>query len=68
MNLSSVKAVTDSVIADNGLGEVSTDEYVSLPRELLRRSIEISQIEQQRHKGNYQNGYDDLIAPIWEAL
>lgn len=58
-DLKRVSKITDSLIDDNELGEVSTTEYAALSRELMKKMIEVFQVEQQRMVGNYQNGYDD---------
>lgn len=60
-DLKRVSKITDSLIEDNQLGEVSTKEYAALAGELLKRSVEILQIEQQRLIGNYKNCYDDRV-------
>ena len=67
-DLKRVSKITNGLIDDNELGDVSKTEYAALSRELLKKMIEVFQVEQQRMVGNYQNGYDDraeesIVAP-----
>ena len=67
-DLKRVSTMTDNLIDDNELGDVSKQEYAALSRELMKKMIEVFQVEQQRTVGNYHNGYDDrpeesVVAP-----
>jgi len=52
--------VTDTFLEEKNL-EVTPSERYALTRELLKKLIEVQQIERERMVGNYQNGWDDRL-------
>jgi hypothetical protein len=56
-----VSSLTDTLIEDNGLGEVGKREYAELSRELMKKMLEVFEVEKQRLTGNFRNGYDDIL-------
>lgn len=60
-NIKPVSHLTSILIDDNGLGDVSKTEFTTISRELLKKMLEVFEVEQQRLVGNYANGYDDRV-------